>query len=302
MYKTFYGLHDWPFSITPDRHFFVHLSTHLSCFKKLQTFVGGDEAMALVTGDIGAGKTLMSQKLIKYLKTQDALVIELHNPILGAIALQKHLAQGLQIKTSHYPNQDIVALIYQKLVERFHRKQLVILIIDEAQNLPEDTLEAVRILTNLVIQQHRLLKVVFFAESSFIEKLQKPNCLALWQRVSEHVVLENLSLDELAHYVHQRLVRAGYHGADLLSSRAYQVLYQWTAGVPRLVNRVMHPLLEIAAEQQKKTIDHKLVMIVAENNLGKPLQHKPMVSWLTPVGVAASFAALTWWYWAAAHS
>ncbi len=245
MYEAFFGLDHAPFSLTPDTERFVSLDSHAACFEVLRFALESNEGFVKVIGDVGTGKTLLSRKLLHYL--QDAnryLPIYIPNPMLSALGLMRAIASALRIEsaaTMRYA--DLFECIQQRLLEEIESDRSAVIIIDEAQALPEDTLEALRLITNLETETRKLVQIVLFGQPELDVVLNQHRFRQLRQRIAFHARLDPMNASHVGHYVQARLQASGYSGGPVFTPGALKRLYRHSRGVPRMLNILCHKAL-----------------------------------------------------------
>ena len=266
MYLEHFGLTEYPFKLTPNTHFYVNLPSHSEAFEVLKTALAMGEGFIKVTGEVGTGKTLLCRKLLNELP-DNLIAAYIPDPCLTPVELRRALATelGLPLNDDVEPQQLMQAL-QQHLVSLAQNNQSVVLIVDEAQALPYESLEALRLFTNLETEQNKLVQVVLFAQSELDERLAKDDLRQLRQRITFSYKLKPLNEQEAGRYVDRRLSTAGYDGAnDLFNKSTLKVLTKASRGVPRLLNILCHKALMLCYGQGKKEISRKHVLAAIED-------------------------------------
>ncbi len=259
MYREFFGLNELPFSLTPDTAFFYPDAPHREALDTLLVALRMGEGFIKVTGEVGTGKTLLCRKLLHELDADDHVVTAyLPNPALTPTALRYALADELGIRYHrNLGQQRVMQLIAERLLEERAAGRQVVLIIDEAQALPEDCLEAVRLLTNLETEKSKLLQVVLFGQPELDMLLGRPSIRQLRQRITFSHVLPPMDSGAVAGYLHHRLAVAGYEGSALFDASLARKLARVTQGVPRLLNIVAHKCLLAAYGEGRQVITRR---------------------------------------------
>jgi MSHA biogenesis protein MshM len=256
MYLQHFGVREFPFSITPDTSFFFSSEASQEALNTLLIAARTGEGFIKITGEVGTGKTLLCRKLMASLE-QDFKVAYIPNPYLEPQALFLELAAELGLEISgadrHDQHQLLKALTTRLMAINGEGKRAVICL-DEAQAMPIETLEALRLLTNLETEKRKLLQVIIFGQPELEEKLNHPSIRQLKQRIAFDYDLSALSHDEIDYYVHHRLVVAGYQGGRLFSPAALWLLRQRTERVPRLVNILAHKSMLAAFGRGHKVV------------------------------------------------
>ena len=243
MYLEHFGLEQAPFTITPDTGFFLDQGSHRQALNVLLFALQSGEGFIKVTGEVGTGKTLLCRKLLHTLD-ENFITAYIPNPFLNPVALRMALAEELGIEfTRNIGQHRLLQLITRRLVELNASGKQVVLLLDEAQAMPDDSLEALRLLTNLETEKDKLLKVVLFGQPELDHRLQQDNMRQLRQRILFNYKLKPLNRKTLDIYINHRLLVAGYRGSPLFSRRALQLLYRRSRGIPRLINILSHKAL-----------------------------------------------------------
>jgi MSHA biogenesis protein MshM len=243
MYRSHFGLREPPFGITPDTSFAFSCATHQEALNTLLVAVGNGEGFIKITGEVGTGKTLLCRRFLATLQ-DDYVTAYVPNPYLEPRALMLALAEELRVPVDPQADQHhLLKQINHALLEIAREGKRVVVCLDEAQAMPIETLEALRLLSNLETEKRKLLQVVLFGQPELDEKLASESVRQLRQRITFQHHLGALSRSELEHYLAHRLRVAGYMGSRLFTHAAVRGLYQSTQGVPRLVNILAHKCL-----------------------------------------------------------
>lgn len=243
MYLDFFNLNKEPFSLTPDTSFFLDSGPFKDALETLMVAVNNGEGFIKVTGEVGTGKTLLCRKLLNSVP-DDVITTYIPNPNISSKTLTLALAKELDIKFSASANEySLQQLITSQLISHYNENKKVILCIDEAQAMPDKTLEALRLLTNLETEKSKLLQVVLFGQPELDEKLQSRHLRQFRQRVSFSFELKRLNMDVMIAYITHRLTIAGYTGGELFQISALSLLHSYSRGIPRLVNVIVHKAL-----------------------------------------------------------
>ncbi len=244
MYEDYYGFTEKPFSLTPDPKYLFKSASHASAFELLQYAVRRREGFVVITGDIGTGKTTLCRALLEQIdrRTFTALVL---NPFLSEEDLLRLILQEFGVVSREEMKRGRLAGVSkQELIETLNEFLLslqaigaqALLIIDEAQNLPLQVLEQIRILSNLETAKEKLLQIVLVGQSNLKDVLRRAELRQLDQRVSIRYDLKPLTAEETAAYVQHRLSVAGGGAAVAFVPKALARVHQYTQGIPRLIN------------------------------------------------------------------
>ncbi|MBC3807570.1 AAA family ATPase [Undibacterium seohonense] len=270
-YQSHFGLHDSPFGITPDTSFFFSCGSHLEALNTLLVAAESGEGFIKITGEVGTGKTLLCRQFLKML--DDSFVTAyIPNPLLDPHTLLLVLADDLGIPQEKNSEQhEVLKAINQHLLELAKSDKRVLLCIDEAQALPIETLEAIRLLSNLETEKRKLLQIVLFGQPELDHRLARNDIRQLAQRISFHYRLRSLSLDEARFYIQHRLRVAGYSEIRLFSSNAIFVLWLASAGVPRMLNILANKAMMLAFGEARHQIGIKQVIAAIRDTEATPL-------------------------------
>ncbi|MED5527007.1 ExeA family protein [Gallaecimonas pentaromativorans] len=245
MYLQHFGLSDKPFGLSPSTAFYCDLPMHAEALDVLKLALADGEGFIKVTGEVGTGKTLLCRRLLSELAAPFTLAY-LPNPDLSPGELRWALAMELGLKqTGNIDQQQLGHLLQRQLIGLAANGRSPVVIIDEAQALPDETLEALRLLTNLETESRKLLQVVLLGQPELDARLRQHHLRQLAQRVSFHYRLRAMNRQELRYYVGHRLRCAG-SGKMLFSGAALWALYRASRGIPRLVNILCHKALLLA--------------------------------------------------------
>ncbi len=274
MYLQHFGVREFPFSITPDTSFFFSSDGSQEALNTLLIAVRTGEGFIKVTGEVGTGKTLLCRKLMATLGP-DYKLAYIPNPYLEPRALFLELAAELEADISTEVQLDqhqLLKTLTRRLLSIIRDGKRVVICLDEAQAMPIETLEALRLLTNLETEKRKLLQVIIFGQPELEEKLDHPSIRQLKQRIAFDYHLGPLTRDEMDFYVHHRLAVAGYKGGRLFTSPALWMLQHKTKRIPRLVNIVAHKAMLSAFGKGKKKVGALEVLIASNDtsSLRKP--------------------------------
>jgi MSHA biogenesis protein MshM len=246
MYLYHYGIKELPFTLTPNTSYFFGLPSHKEAIQVLLTALSTGEGFIKVTGEVGTGKTLICRKLLNELPDH-FVAAYIPNPYLTPVELRRAVASELNVAlTDHTDQQEFTQRIQQKLIRIHQENKGVVLIIDEAQALPVESIEALRLITNLETETRKLLQVVLFGQPELNDKLALPELRQLKQRVTFSYNLQLMDPDQVYQYVQHRMTVAGYRGTDLFDRKCCSLLFKASKGTPRIVNVLCHKALMLA--------------------------------------------------------
>ncbi len=247
MYLGHFGLREMPFGITPDTSFAYACTAHQEAINTLMVAVASGEGFMKITGEVGTGKTLLCRRFLDLLGP-DYVTAYIPNPYLEPRTLLLALAGELSLELDQVENQPwdqyrLVKALTVALLDQARQNKRVVVCLDEVQAMPTETLEALRLLTNLETQKRKLLQVVLFGQPELDARLAQPAVRQLRQRITFEYRLKALDRRELDFYLAHRLRVAGYRAERLFTEPAVRQLHRVTKGVPRLVNIVAHKSL-----------------------------------------------------------
>jgi len=296
MYLYHYGIKELPFTLTPNTNFYFGLPSHDEAMQVLTTALKTGEGFIKVTGEVGTGKTLLCRKLLN--ETQDAFeVAYLPNPALSPDEIRFALASELKIRgISNINQQQLSQKIQLKLLELNSKGKGVLLVIDEAQTIPWDSFEALRLFTNLETESRKLIHVVLFGQPELDQMLKSDRLRQIRQRITFSYKLRPLTLDEVRAYVQHRARVAGYKGKKLFTPSAIKMLFKYSGGIPRLINVLSHKSLMLAYGLGKSDVDKKQVVFAAKDTDSAKIESVGIVSILLII-TSISLVALSSWYW-----
>ncbi|ARU31007.1 AAA family ATPase [Sulfuriferula sp. AH1] len=273
MYLEHFGLREYPFTLTPDTSYFLASHHHQAALNTLLVAIDTGEGFIKITGEVGTGKTLLCRQFLTHLEhlnsTQAApkfVSAYIPNPYLTPHSLMMSLADELEIALEPGVGQHhLLKAISHALLAFANQDRQVILCLDEAQAMPIETLEALRLLTNLETEKRKLLQIVLFGQPELDQKLQHHSIRQLNQRISFHYQLGKLSPAELARYIEHRLQIAGYPGRPIFTRRAINALHQASGGIPRLVNILAHKALMLSFGTGEHQIGAHQISVAADD-------------------------------------
>jgi MSHA biogenesis protein MshM len=259
-YVGYFGLREPPFGITPDTSFFFACRGTQQALNTLLVALANGEGFIKITGEVGTGKTLLCRK---FLGTLDAGWVSAYipNPTLDPRSLLLAISEelGIPIDTGADSHR-LLKSITKCLLDLARLRKRVVLCMDEAQAMPIETLEAVRLLTNLETEKRKLLHVVLFGQPELDRRLADPSIRQLLQRITFHFSLTGLARDEVGAYLAHRLAVAGYAREPMFSDGAVTALHRGSRGVPRLVNILAHKSLLLLFGEGVREVERRHVL------------------------------------------
>jgi general secretion pathway protein A len=265
----YFGIDRLPFSIAPDPRFLYLGQKHQEALAHLFYGIGNEGGFIVLTGEVGTGKTTLCRALLQQLpETTDVAFIV--NPGLTANELLQTMCDELSLfyNAEHRTNKALLDILTRYLLVSHSRGRHTLLIIDEAQNLPVDVLEQIRLLTNLETDEKKLLQLVLIGQPELGETLASKELRQLAQRVTARYHLPTLTRRETGRYVEHRLNVSGYAGR-LFSPAALRQVYRATQGTPRLINRLCDRCMLGAYVGERRDIGRHIV-VQATRELQQP--------------------------------
>jgi general secretion pathway protein A len=258
VYLEYYGLTEPPFTITPNPKFLFYSAKHREAFNHLLYGIKERKGFVQLTGEVGAGKTTLCRALLEQLPATFSTALIL-NPVLTADQLVKNVAMEFGLDVKGMDRLEIVAVINDFLLRQMAEERESVLIIDEAQDLTNDLLEQVRLLSNLETDDRKLLQIVLMGQPELRDRLNDHGLRQLRQRITVRYHLKPLTKPELAQYVQHRLQVSGAQGAPYFTRPALWRIFNYSKGIPRLVNAVCDKALLAGFVDQCDRIDWRLI-------------------------------------------
>ncbi len=290
MYEQYYGLSEKPFSLTPDTEFYFQSMTHQQALNVLMVALDSGDGFIKLTGEVGTGKTLLCRKLLDELDEHHK-TIYIPNPHMSCDALLKAVIDemGLEQKVDRA---DYLSSINQQLINNARQNFKTVILLDEAQSLPVESLEAIRLLSNLETGKKKLVQIILFGQPELDSKLDDKSIRQLKQRIVHASQLQNLSLQALKRYVEHRLDSAGYCGPALFSDRAIRLLYKKSRGIPRLINLLCNKALMLAYSSGSFHVNDGLVKKAARDSQQVSRGALSKLKAVSQIGAVVAFALL----------
>ena len=268
MYLDEFGFREPPFGVTPDPRFFYLGRTHEQALSNLSYAIEKRQGFAMVTGEVGTGKTLLCRALLDRLgeKTSTALIL---NPCLEPLELLRAIAEDFGIAAATGEKGGVIESLNLFLLAKLQQGEHVVLILDEAQTLPDESLEEIRLLSNLETDREKLLQILLVGQPELLDKLNRPQLRQLNQRITVRCNLQPLPPQEIRRYVaHRLLVACDRERPDLFSPAGLRVVSLLSRGYPREINALCDRALLAAYAAGRKCVGVRLVYR-AYRDLGK---------------------------------
>ncbi len=272
-YLEFFGFKDDPFKITPDSHYFFLSESHQEALSSLKYLLDSEEGFAVIIGEPGTGKTLTVRKFIDELP-EDVEFAYVLFPNLSPEELFEAILEDFGIKTQGETKNRLFGKLRDYLIEKRSKGKRILVIIDEAQNLPIETLEELRILSNLETSDMKLLQIILLGQPELEEKLSSEKLRQLRQRITIISKLRNFSEEETKAYIDYRISRAG-NGNVKIRPKSYKLVYRYSLGIPRLINIIMERALMAAFLDSSHEVKPKHVERAVES-IGLRLERRKL--------------------------
>jgi MSHA biogenesis protein MshM len=256
-YLNHFRFQEMPFTLTPNTQFCYAHQSHQEALNVLLVGIHNKEGFLKITGEVGTGKTLLCRTLLSHLK-KHYVTCYILNPNISAEGLLYSIACELHIDTRNSPTLPALQqAIVEKLFLLYQSHKSVVLLIDEAQSMPIQTLETLRLLTNLETEKQKLIQIVLFGQPELNTLLERKDLRQLKQRITFSYQLHPLQKNDLQAYLTHRLQAAGYHYNNLFTKKAQKLLYKASQGIPRVINILSHKALLSAYGRNESFVSHK---------------------------------------------
>jgi general secretion pathway protein A len=303
MYLQFYGLREAPFNATPDPKFLYQSIRHREALAQLMYGVNERKGFVVLTGEIGTGKTTLLRTLLARLD-RNTHVAYVYNTALGIEGLLEYMLHDWNVKSTATSHTQRILELNDFLIEQHQQGLSPVLIIDEAQNLSIETLEAVRQLSNFETDSQKLMQIVLVGQPELRTKLDSHELRQLKQRIGLRFHIGPLEPEETRQYIRHRLRIAGATSTGIFYDNAIQRITEYSRGVPRVVNIVCDHCLLSGFADDKHRIDASVVEETIEyledNDQARWTPRRPLSFgtgqtssvWVTRLGIAAFVALL----------
>ena len=265
MYKEFFGLRANPFNVNPDpRYLFLtrHTEEALAC---LTYGIQSRKGFVLLTGEVGTGKTTLVNKLLEWLRLQQVATAFIFNSRMDVPQFLDYMMADFGITCDTSVKSQVLMRLYNWLLDRYRAGETAVLIVDEAQNLSDEVLEEIRLMTNLETFTEKLLQIVLVGQPELEQKLKQPNLRQLRQRLTLRAKTHALTLEETRAYVAQRLKIAGSTGQQIFSPDSLGAIHRYSSGIPRVINLLCEHCLVSSFVDHQKVVQPGVVDAVARD-------------------------------------
>lgn len=291
MYLQHFGLQEFPFRLTPDTSYFYCHRSQAEAIDVLLIALAAGEGFLKITGEVGTGKTMLCRKLLGILDGKPCVTAYIPDPFLSPIELRLAIASelGIDLKKAGGQHQ-LMHQITLKLIALRKQGNSVVLLIDEAQSMPIETLETLRLITNLETEKDKLIQIVLFGQPELDELLNQKEIRQLKQRISFSYRLAPMDMHSIRQYIQHRLGVAGCHRDSVFSRSGLALITKASRGIPRLVNVLSHKAL-IMAYGQGKTRVSKRQILAAIRDTEDTQTFMPTSYWRISALIGLAFAA-----------
>jgi len=290
MYESFYGFKEKPFDLHPDPDYLYMSRVHENTYTHLEYAIVENKGFVVVTGEIGSGKTTLTNYLLNKIGDEIQVGLVNNTNILPAEFL-KMVCKEFELDPKTNDKAELIDIFSGYLIDQFAAGERVVLIIDEAQNLTNDTMEEIRMLSNIETEKHHLIQIILVGQPELKFKLQQSNLKQFAQRVTVHCHLKGLEKDEVSEYIRHRLEVGGGTQLGIFKKETIERIAEYSRGIPRLINVLCDSALVYGFADELKTIDTDILENVYEElkALGTFTDYdaKPSADPLPPKSVSA---------------
>ena len=290
MYEAFYGFKEKPFDLHPYPDYLYMSRVHEDTYVHLEYAIVENKGFVVVTGEIGSGKTTLINYLLNKIG-EDIQVALVNNTNILPAEFLKMVCQEFELNPKTNDKADLIDILSGFLIDQFAAGERVVLIVDEAQNLTNDTMEEIRMLSNIETDKHHLIQIILVGQPELRFKLQQSNLKQFAQRVTVHCHLKGLETNEVNEYIKHRLEIGGGQRKDLFDKETIEAIAIYSRGIPRLINVLCDSSLVYGFADELQTISQDVLDNVYEElkSLGTFTDYdaKPVANPPSPKPVAA---------------
>ncbi len=264
MYKRFYGLQANPFNLNPDPRFLYESRWVEEALACLKYGIESRKGFVMLTGEVGTGKTTLLNKLLRFLRAKGLSTAYVFNPRLKVMEFLQYMMADFGLPTDSNGKAAYLQRLNQFLLERYSAGKTAVLIVDEAQNLSVDVLEEIRMLTNLETSTEKLLQIILCGQPELETKMKEPSLRQLRQRIAIRAKTHALNQEETGKYIQVRLGIAGASGDPVFSQEAVDAIFEFSRGIPRVINLLCEHALITGFADQLRPIPARVLRQVAK--------------------------------------
>ena len=286
MYLNFYHLKKEPFHITPDPEFLYLSPSHKEALAAIIYGIEQKKGFVAIFGAVGVGKTTILRSYLESTDKKHLKVIYIFNARLTFEGVLKTIFQDLDIEITTNDTMEMLNTLYHSLIDEYQKGNNVVLVIDEAQNMPIDTLENLRMLSNLETSKDKLIQIILVGQSEFEENLNMDRLRQLKQRIAIRSTIHALTREESLSYIQHRLLRAGVAVSTIFNKDALHRIIKKANGIPRVINILCDNVLITGFGYQQKPVNTKIVNEVVADMDGKKKHSR--LKWRLTYGLSAA--------------
>jgi general secretion pathway protein A len=259
VYLDYYHLTEMPFDITPNPRFLFYSTKHREAYNHLMFGIRERRGFVQLTGEVGAGKTTLCRAMLEQLDGAEYATALILNPALSTSKLIKAIAMEFGLEVRGMDELEVLDSLNLFLLRLAEDGRDAVLIIDEAQDLSDEGLEQVRLLSNLELDNRKLIQIVLLGQPELRDKLNNPALRQLRQRITVRYHLKALTREEVQHYIRHRLKVSGANGCPRFTGPAFWRIQSYSQGVPRLVNALCDKALLAGFVNRREKIDYRTI-------------------------------------------
>lgn len=259
MYTDFYKLREKPFNITADPNFFFVSDQHKEALSFLSYGIKEKKGILQLTGEVGAGKTTLCRVLMHTLGKEEIRSAFILNPSLSELQLLQSIVLDFGIAPKKISKFDLIWELNKFLIKLASEGKTAVIIVDEAQNLKKSQLEQIRLLTNLETEKEKLLQIILVGQSELQEKLSDYALRQLAQRISVSYHINPLEKNDVKSYIYHRLTVAGSNGDIKFDPDAFDLIFDFSNGTPRLINILCDRILLAGFVKETHTLTRDII-------------------------------------------
>jgi len=267
MYKHFYELKEKPFNLLADPAFLYLSKKHELALSYLEYGLSEQAGFIVITGEVGSGKTTLIKYLLTKLEKTPVKTAMIFNTNITPREFLEIVLREWDIAGAGKEKADLYDSLNNFLLQEYIRKNQVLLIIDEAQNLSSETLEEIRMLSNLNDEKQPLLHIILLGQPNLRDRLNQKTLEQLRQRIAVHYHLDPLDYEDTAHYIRHRLQKAGAQNPELFMADAIDSIYQHSKGIPRVINVLCDTALVYGFAEGAEKIGKPIIESVIDERL-----------------------------------
>lgn len=266
MYCSHFGLHRLPFNNTPDPTFYFSTPEHEEALASLQYATQQRKGFVLVTGEVGAGKTLIGRMFLRQIDEQATTAVITNTNLTGRQLLAALCAEFALDVPRDASNLELTYRLQDYLLDQFARDRYVVVLLDEGQNLPDESFEELRMLGNLEADDAKLLQVCILGQPELRDRFKRSSMRQLDQRLFSRFHLPSLSREQVGQYIRHRLVVAGHSGEGLFTEEAVAAIWSASRGIPRVINQTCDNALLTCYGKNLHAVDEHVIEMVLDRD------------------------------------